>query len=594
MIRSTHFQSSRARALRRACAGIAGAVALVVCAMFAARSDAATVAATDDTTLAVFTGGSVTPTEFTLAWQELMPNERPPGDRLASKRAFLRRIVDRKLLAIEATRTPLVLTPEETAELERTRRQLIQNQLFTDLAGALPPPTPADLERFRRQKSQLAEMRFITFAEMPAAQSWRQRLLTGTPMSALDESIKRGGPGAPQAEEFRWVAAQQIPDTLAQVIWSLRPGQVSELHVFGGHPVLIHLRAYKPNPTGGMTSDLTLEDEYRRRQYDRVRQRVRSELVERAKREFVDEGMDVLLAGYMKLPPRSDVDSVTGMPVMRASQPLPVFTAADTGLFVARTRSGPLNLVSYLRYWQRLPGYARPDVRDRTSLEAAVDRVALEDELLALGIERGIDKSPALAVDLDEMREGFALDHYFAANIQSKVEPTEADLRAYFAAKPGHYDDPELIEGLMMVLDRKELADSLLAVVRGGHNFSDLAKIFSTDGASAEQGGKTGVVRRGTNTNVALEERMFQTPVGELAGPERTPEGWVIWKINRHDPGRKRTFEEAREWVDRDYRIVESDRLLEEHLEKLRKQAKVQVFDERVTPELGVGGAWGS
>jgi hypothetical protein len=570
---------------------LASATAIAVLTMPAIAAPAAP----DDTSLAVFAGGSVSPGEFAAAWQELVPSNRPAGpDRVAQKRAFLRNIVDRKLLALEASRVPLVLTPDEDAQIERTRRQLIQNELFARLTAGLPPPTSEELERFRRQRAQLAEVRFITFEEWEVAQSWRRRLLTGTPMSTLDELIQRGGPGAPQTEDFRWLAFEQIPDTLAQVIWAMRPGQVSEVHSFAGHPVLLHLRSYQPRPLGSeQSTELSLEDDYRRRQQDRIRQRIRVELAERARREFVNDGMDVLLAGYLKLPPRNDVDSVTGAPVMRTNLPLPVFTAADTGFIVARTRHGELNLVSYLRYWQRLPGYARPDVRERSVLEAAVDRVALESELLVLAGEQGADTSPAIEDELQHMREGFGLDHYFAANFQARVEPDEAALRAYFAAKPGHYDDPELLEGLMMVLDRRALADSLLAAVRGGHSFPDLARAHSIHGESAGRGGKTGVIRRGTNTNVGLEDAMFATPVGALQGPESTPEGWVIWRVDRHDAGKKRTFEEAREWVERDYRIVESDRMLAEHLVQLRKQAHVRYFDERVTETLGAGGAWG-
>ena len=48
-----------------------------------------------------------------------------------------------------------------------------------------------------------------------------------------------------------------------------------------------------------------------------------------------------------------------------------------------------------------------------------------------------------------------------------------------------------------------------------------------------------------------------------------------------------------REWVDRDYRILEGERVLEERLAELRKKAKAKIFAERVTRDLGSGGDWG-
>jgi hypothetical protein len=358
--------------------------------------------------------------------------------------------------------------------------------------------------------------------------------------------------------------------------------------------VLIHVRAFTPRPGGNLNDDaLTIRTDWQRRQYDRVRQSMRVDLAATIGRTFVDQGMNVLLAGFLKLPPRSDVDSITGMPVMRANLPLPVFTAADTGHILARTKRGELNLVSYLRYWSRVAPFARPEVREREVLEATVDRVLLEDELVEMGIARGLDKSPALLRELDQMREGFALDHFYEANIASRIAVDEASLQRYFASRPGHYDDPATMEARILVVDREDLADSLLKVIRAGQSFADLAKAFSIEGNSGAKGGQTGVIARGSNKNVGLEDAMFATAVGAYGGPERTPEGFVIWRVEATKPGKKRTLDEAREWVVRDYKTIEGEKVLEKMLEELRKEAKAKIYLDRVTLELGTGGDWG-
>ena len=570
--------------LTAACAGPASA----------ARGDAAPApAGPGDTLLAVFDGGTITPTEFSQAWRELLPSQRPPGEPLAARRAFLESMVDRKLLAREATRVPVTLTPDEEAHLARARAQMTQNELFAQVTANVPSPSDADLGAYRRQRTHLAEIRFITFPEWQSARSWRMRLQTGTPVSALDDLIRRGRANAPQADSFRFVAADQIPDTLATVIWAMRPGQVSEVHSFAGHPVLIQVRAFIPRPGARDPDAFSLKSDFRQRQHDRIRQRIRVALADSIGRTFVDEGMNALLAGFLELPPRRDVDTVTGMPTTRLNLPLPVFTAADTGLIVARTKKGELNLVSYLRYWGRVPSHERPEVRERAVLEATVDRVLLEDELVALGIARGLDQAPRLQFELERMRESFALDHYFASNIEGKVPMDEAALRRYFESRPAHYDDPPAIEARIILVDKKDLADSLLALARAGRAFSDLARTFSNDGTTAAEGGRTGSIARGSNTNVGLEDAMFATADGQLGGPERTPEGWVIWRTESRSPGKKRTLDEAREWVERDFKAIEGEKLLNALLLDLRRKAKAKLYPERVSLELGRGGAWG-
>jgi parvulin-like peptidyl-prolyl isomerase len=574
---------------------LAAAWCLALAPAAAAPARAATApAAPADTLLATFAGGEITPTEFARAWRILQPDQRPEGDPVRSRRTFLQRMVERELIAREASALPFTPTPEQQAELDRTRAQLIQNELFAEMTGGVGKPTAQDLEVFRRQRAELAEVRFVSFPSWDMARSWRLRLTTGTPLSALDEVLRRGGPEAPQADSFRFVAAEEIPDTLAGIIWAMRPGQVSEIHSFANHPVLIQLRAYAPHPVRVRPDDdLAIEERWRRRKLGLAREAIRHDLAKRVGREFVDDGMNVLLQGYLRLPPRTDVDSLTGMPTVRVNIPLPAFAPADTGRIIARTRDREFNLMSYLRYWGRIPMFALPEVRERLVLEGAVDRMILEEELIRMGLERGLDRKPSVVAELARQREGFALDHWFATRIASQVEVNEAALRRFFESRPrGHYDDPATLEGRIILVDRRELADSLLALARGGADFGSLARTHSLDGRTGAQGGDIGVMQRGSNPNAGLEDAMFATTPGRFGGPEQTPEGWVIWRVDRQIPGKVRTLAEAREWVERDFRVIEGERILEAHLAELRKKANARIYEERVTAELGTGGMW--
>jgi len=547
-----------------------------------------------DSALAVYDGGAVHPAEFARAWALLSPPERPPGDALKSRQAFLESVINRKLLAREAVRQNFELTASESLELNRNFEALLQNELFGELTRDVPEPTEADLDRLRRRKSMLAEIRIVTFVDRQHAGSWRTRLATGTSLATLDAAIAREGAALAVADSFRFVAAEQIPDTLAQVIWSLRPGQVSEIHEFGGEPTIIILRGYQPRPgvQQGL-SDSNLRIEYQRRLFDRARERYRDELVRDSGREFDGDGMRVLLEAHLRLPPRNDIDSLTGVPVMRPNLPIPVVSAADTSRVLARLRGRTVTIGEYLAYWSRVQPYARPEIRERVTLEGAVDRVALGPELVRVAREKGIDRQPQVVAERDRIREGYALDHYFREEIESQVKVTDAALHKLFLADPGHYDDRASIASHIISLERKSQADSLLAQVRAGASFSELARTYSMDGESAARGGDAGLQYRGTQSNAGLENAMFATPAGQVGGPEQTPQGWVIWRIDAATPGLKRTFEQARPMLERDFRILEADRILAGRLEVMRKAAHVRFYPERLTATLGADGPWG-
>lgn len=368
---------------------------------------------------------------------------------------------------------------------------------------------------------------------------------------------------------------------------------MSTIHQVLGKATLIQLRQFGPRPGAEATSNRDLEGEFVRRRASRIRQQLRDRMIATTGRTFVDDGMNVLLKAHLLVPRRNDVDSTTGVPVVNAILPLPKVAPADTGLVVARTNGRAFTIGSYLAFWSRVPPLERPEVRDRQTLEGTVDRVALAPEISRLGREHGIDKDPALLERIGRFEKGFALDHYYRDEIQAKVKVDDAGLKKLFAATPGHYDDRPSITSRIIVVDRRSLADSLAARLKEGASFSDLARTWSTDGESATKGGDVGTTYRGSQTNVGLEDAMYATAVGQFGGPERTPQGWVLWRIESKTPGLKRTFEQAREMLERDYRINEAERLLGEKLVRLRKEAKVELHPERVTADLGAGGKWG-
>lgn len=545
-----------------------------------------------DSALALFAGGGVFPRELQIAWMRLTPQQRPTGNKEESRQTFLLRVVDRKLLAREVANRPFTPTPAQQGEIDRTRDRMIQNQYFASLTAHLPEPTAEELEVYDRRQRQLAIARFITFADDERAQVWKQRLSTGTSMAAFEAAVAREGTALATLDSFRVMAAEQIPDTLAQVIWALRPGQVSAVHRFGGHPTLMHLKSYQARPNrlaGG--ENLGLKLDYQRRQADRIRETMRQELAVEVGRTFDEETMAFVLAAHLRLPPRNDVDSVSGVPIMRPNLPLPVFTAADTGKIIARTRDRNVTLLAYVRYWTMVQPFVRPEIRERASLEAAVDRVALDPELLKRATKEGFDRDPAVLALVAEMREGLALDAFFATEIEGKIKPDEKAMHALWAKDPAHYNDRASLESRIIVVDRKSLADSLMARLKDGASFDQLARDFSTDAESGPQGGKAGLQYKGSQQNVGLEDAMFATAVGQLGGPEFTPQGWVLWKIEASSPEVRRTFEQAHEMVERDWRIVESERLLTERLAAMRKAAKVKTFPERVDAAIGESSA---
>jgi peptidyl-prolyl cis-trans isomerase SurA len=80
-----------------------------------------------------------------------------------------------------------------------------------------------------------------------------------------------------------------------------------------------------------------------------------------------------------------------------------------------------------------------------------------------------------------------------------------------------------------------QVAESLLVVLRHGGDFAAIAKRFSADTASREQGGELGWFRRGVMFK-SFEDVAFRLRPGEISDVVETPFGYHVIRVDRVQP----------------------------------------------------------
>ena len=84
---------------------------------------------------------------------------------------------------------------------------------------------------------------------------------------------------------------------------------------------------------------------------------------------------------------------------------------------------------------------------------------------------------------------------------------------------------------------RKKLLD-VKAKITGTDTFSVIAKQYSEDAASRDQGGQLGTAVRGSDgpvISVDFETAMFSQPVGQVSDPIRSPQGWHLILVDKRE-----------------------------------------------------------
>jgi peptidyl-prolyl cis-trans isomerase D len=138
--------------------------------------------------------------------------------------------------------------------------------------------------------------------------------------------------------------------------------------------------------------------------------------------------------------------------------------------------------------------------------------------------------------------------------VASQVVVTDKDLQDYYDKNKAAYVQPErrqvrhiLIESGSDDAAAAKKANDVLAEANSGKDFAELAKKYSQDAGSAQNGGDLGWGQKGNlGLDPAFDEAEFSMKVGEICGPVKTKFGYHILKLDAIEPEHVRTLAEAR------------------------------------------------
>jgi peptidyl-prolyl cis-trans isomerase C len=230
------------------------------------------------------------------------------------------------------------------------------------------------------------------------------------------------------------------------------------------------------------------------------------------------------------------------------------------------------------------------------TIEQAGGEAAFERQLLAMSFTRAEFERQIL--------ERAVCEEVVERELREKVQITQEQVRRFYDEHPEQLQRPEMVRASHILLATREpstgrelneeerqakhgQALALLERARKGEDFSALAKQYSEDPGSKEQGGEY-VFARGQMVP-EFETAAFSLQPGQVSDLVTTQYGYHIIKLNQRIPAEQIEFarveEEIRESLER--REVQEN-LLPPYLAELKKQAKLEYQNGgRPPPDLG-------
>lgn len=183
------------------------------------------------------------------------------------------------------------------------------------------------------------------------------------------------------------------------------------------------------------------------------------------------------------------------------------------------------------------------------------------------------------------------------------INPTDDEAKDYYAAHPSYFEQPELVHArhiLLMTMDpmthqtlttntiaakRKQIED-LRKQILGGADFAALAKQYSEDPGSKENGGELPEFSRGQMVP-EFESAAFAMDTNQLVSEVVTSQfGFHLIKVLDKTPAKKVDFTTAETKIKDELARQKITKLAPDFIKKLRAEEQVEILDPSLKSRL--------
>jgi peptidyl-prolyl cis-trans isomerase C len=162
--------------------------------------------------------------------------------------------------------------------------------------------------------------------------------------------------------------------------------------------------------------------------------------------------------------------------------------------------------------------------------------------------------------------------------VSDNVEPTDEEIQKYYEQnKEAQFTTPEqvCVSHILFAKDQQQKAEEVKQQLEDGGDFAELARQYSQDPGSAENGGDLGCLGQG-ETVPPFEEAAFGADEGEIVGPVKTQFGYHVLEITEKKPQQARPLSEVESQIRSQLASEQQSEAFSKWLDEQKKKRNVE------------------
>ncbi|MDQ1328745.1 MAG: peptidyl-prolyl cis-trans isomerase [Candidatus Poribacteria bacterium] len=229
--------------------------------------------------------------------------------------------------------------------------------------------------------------------------------------------------------------------------------------------------------------------------------------------------------------------------------------------------------------------------KDLEGKKKYLDELVEEKLLTLVATEQKLDKTQEIAKQVKEYRDQLMLKELVKQEVDDKVKVEDADIQKYYDDHKADYVDPEKIVVTEVTLKDEAKAKELMAKIKEGADFTELAKELDAKGESfgpgMGSGGKTISFSRASYSSAKLfSDTAFNLKPGEISDIIVQPYGqdtfYMIARLDERTPSKQKELSEVKDDVQREVDIQKKRERIDQWLTVLKKEKNFKIYPDRI------------
>ena len=158
---------------------------------------------------------------------------------------------------------------------------------------------------------------------------------------------------------------------------------------------------------------------------------------------------------------------------------------------------------------------------------------------------------------------------------KGKDKVTDAQVKAYYEKNKQRFAQPERRDLRIVLTKEKSRADAAKSALDGGDSWKSVAKEYSIDQASKNQGGTLLAVAKGQQ-EPSLDKAVFAAEKGELTGPVKTQFGYYVFEVQKVTKPSQQTLQQASQTIKGILASENQQKALDKFIKSFQKEWKAK------------------